>query len=302
MNYYYTDEFVLPLPPGHRFPMAKYRLLRQRVEQLGLVPPGRLLIPPPASDDDLRRAHTADYVARATAGTLTDAEQRRIGFPWSPEMIERSRRSAGATIAAGIDALSDRCAVNLAGGTHHAFADAGEGFCVFNDTAVAARTLQARGLIDRAVILDCDVHQGNGTAAILAGDERTTTMSIHAGHGFPLRRHPADIERPLPDGATDDDYLPVLAQAVAQALELARPDLAFYIAGADPFHGDRLGRLKLTKNGLASRDLCVLEACRRRGLPVAIVMGGGYALNVDDIVDIHATTLLIAQELFAPPA
>jgi acetoin utilization deacetylase AcuC-like enzyme len=293
---FYTDHFELPLPAGHRFPMAKYRRLRQRIVDSPWAGHCELLVPDPATDDQLCLAHTADYVRRVASGQLTDQEIRRIGFPWSPAMVERSRRSTGATIAAGRAALANGLAVNLAGGTHHACADAGEGFCVFNDVAVAARVLQHEAQIRRALVIDCDVHQGNGTAAIFAGDDSVFTFSIHGAKNFPLRKHPSDLDVALPDGTDDAAYLDALDAALDRTFADAAFDLVFYLAGADPFAGDRLGRMRLTKLGLQQRDRRVLARCQQLGLPVAIAMAGGYAHNIDDIVDIHAATIRTAIE------
>lgn len=276
--------------------MAKYALLRERVVAAGLAPPEGLRIPDAASDKALLRAHTPDYVARVQFGQLSPQEQRRIGFPWSPEMVERSRRSAGATIAACNVALERGVGVNLAGGTHHAFADYGSGYCIFNDAAVAARALQAEGLAQRLVILDCDVHQGDGTAAILAGDASIFTFSIHGAKNFPFRKQRSDLDIELPDGTGDDAYLDALEDGVQRALRASRGTLAIYLAGADPYFDDRLGRLALTKAGLAERDRLIFHYCRAAGLPVAVVMAGGYARNIVDTVDIHLQTVATALQ------
>jgi acetoin utilization deacetylase AcuC-like enzyme len=291
MKAYYSDHFILPLPEGHRFPMPKYALLRQRVVEAELFAPQELLIAPAATDEQLERVHTADYVRRVTDGLLTEKEIRRIGFPWSPEMVERSRRSVGATVEACRSALKDGFAANLAGGTHHAYADHGEGYCVFNDVAVAARAMQAEGRLRRVVVLDCDVHQGNGTAAIFAGDRSVFTFSIHGQKNFPFHKEISSLDIGLPDGAGDDVFLDALQAGVQQSLEQANADLVIYLAGADPFFDDRLGRLKLTKSGLEERDRLVFAACRESGIPVAITMAGGYSRNVEDTVDIHFHTL-----------
>lgn len=295
MRIFYTDRFVLPLPPGHRFPMEKYARLRERVGAAGLNGLDPLASPPAAPDEALLRAHDRDYLERVVSGRLSAAEQRRIGFPWTPQMVERSRRSSGATLEACRAALEDGVAVNLAGGTHHAFRDHGEGYCVFNDSAVAALSMQAEGLVRRVVVIDCDVHQGNGTAAILADDPSVFTFSIHGANNFPFRKETSDLDIELPDGTGDDDYLEALEQGVCRALSAAQPDLALYLAGADPFEGDRLGRLKITKDGLAARDRLVLSLCQSARIPVAITMAGGYARDVDDTVDIHFNTVSIAR-------
>ena len=297
MRLFPSDRYPLPLPEGHRFPVAKYAALRRRLS--GHAAAGARLEfvePHAATDDELLRVHERGYLGRVFAGTLSAAEIRRIGFPWSEALVERSLRSTGAAVDAAAAALNDGVAASLAGGTHHAGSDWGEGFCVFNDTAVAAREMQARGLVRRVVILDCDVHQGNGTAEIFARDESVFTMSIHGARNFPLRKHPGSLDVPLEDGTGDEAYLQALEPAVRESFERGRPELVFYIAGADPYEGDRLGRLKLTKQGLIERDRLVLGSARAAGLPVAIVCGGGYCDDVESIVDIHAATMLLAAD------
>lgn len=294
MKAFYSDTFVLPLPPEHRFPMAKYYLLRDRVLGESLVAPRDLIVAEPATETELLRAHDADYVAKVMQGTLTAKEQRRIGFPWSPELRRRSVRTVGATIGACRAALEDGVAVNLAGGTHHAYRDHGEGYCVFNDSAVAARAMQAEGRARRVVVIDCDVHQGNGTAAILAGDPTVFTFSIHGAKNFPFHKEKSDLDLELPDGTGDDLYLMMVEEGTRRAIAQSCADLAIYLAGADPFHKDRLGRMAVTMEGLAERDRIVLELCREAGLPVAIAMAGGYARDVDDIVAIHLQTVRTA--------
>ncbi|MEB3323457.1 MAG: histone deacetylase, partial [Synechococcaceae cyanobacterium] len=283
--------FVLPLPPGHRFPMAKYRRLRERLTQERVVPEGWMRVPDGVSDTDLQRAHLPAYVRAVAEGRLSAAEQRRIGFPWSPGMVERSRRSAGATLAACRAALAHGTGVNLAGGTHHAFAGRGEGYCVFNDAAVAVRVLQAEGAVGRVLVVDTDVHQGNGTAALFRGDDSVFTLDLYGERNFPFEKEPCDLGRPLPDGTGDARYLEVLDTALADAQSRSEPDLVVYVSGADPYEGDRLGRLALSKAGLAERDRVVFAACRRAGLPVAVTMAGGYAADIEDTVDIHVATV-----------
>jgi acetoin utilization deacetylase AcuC-like enzyme len=290
---YYADDFVLPLPPGHRFPMAKYARLRERVA--AELPGVRLRVPPAASDLELLRAHEAGYVAQVTTGTLPPADARRIGFPWSPQMIERSRRSVGATIAAARAALDEGVGVNLAGGTHHAHAGLGQGFCVFNDVAVAIRAMQAEGRGRRCAVVDCDVHQGDGTAAVFAGDDEVFTFSVHGAANYPFRKERSSLDIALPDGAGDADYLAAVAEGLAAALAHG-PELVFYVSGADPFEGDRLGRLRVTRRGLAERDRLVFAALRSAGVAVAVTMAGGYAADVDDTVAIHFTTVRIALD------
>ncbi|WP_374246280.1 histone deacetylase [Zoogloea sp.] len=300
MKLFYADHFVLPLPPGHRFPMEKYSRLRERLLASGHFAADDFRVPDAATDTELLRAHDAGYVQRVARGTLGHDEIRRIGFPWSAAMVERSRRSAGATLAACRAALAEGWAANLAGGTHHAFRDRGEGFCVFNDAAVAALAMRAEGRVARVAIVDCDVHQGNGTAAILANRADCFTFSIHGARNFPFDKETSDLDVELPDGTGDEPYLAALDDALAVVFR-HQPDLVIYLAGADPFEDDRLGRLKLSKAGLAARDARVLGECRRRSLPVAIAMAGGYARQIDDTVAIHAATIDTARRLFAAP-
>ncbi|MEY4635341.1 MAG: Acetoin utilization protein AcuC [Acidobacteriota bacterium] len=291
MRAFYSDHFVLPLPDGHKFPMAKYSRLRERILAEGIIAADRLHEAPAAEWDDLRLAHDAAYVDAVANGTVPPDIQRRIGFPWSPQMVERARRSVGATIAAAQAALDDGAAANLAGGTHHAFADRGEGFCVFNDVAVASRVLQRDHHARRIAIVDLDVHQGNGTAAIFAGDPSVFTFSMHGAQNFPFRKEVSDLDVPLADGTADNAYLDLLHTHLPSVLNSHQPDFVFYLAGADPYEGDRLGRLKLTIDGLRRRDEMVMSACRTAGLPLAISMSGGYAPDIDAIVTIHANTI-----------
>ena len=295
MRLFPCDRYRLPLPDGHRFPIDKYTLLRRRLEEHAVTgAPLEFIEPHAATDDELLRVHTRDYLGRVMAGTLSRDEVRRIGFPWSRELVERSLRSTGAAVDAAAAALEDGVAASLAGGTHHAGSDWGEGYCVFNDTAVAAREMQARGIVTRVLILDCDVHQGNGTAEIFADDPTVFTMSIHGARNFPLRKYPSSLDVGLEDGTGDDDYLRALQSALTESFARARADLVLYIAGADPYEGDRLGRLGLTKAGLLERDRMVLAAARDAATPVAIVCGGGYCQDLEAIVDIHSATMLLA--------
>jgi acetoin utilization deacetylase AcuC-like enzyme len=296
MRAFYCDHFVLPLPPEHRFPMAKYRLLRERVIAEGIVSPEDLCEPPAASWDDLRLVHTAAYVEGVASGTLPPDIQRAIGFPWSLAMVERSRRSVGGTIAAARAAMIEGTAANLAGGTHHAFADRGAGYCIFNDIAVASRVLLQERRVSRVLVIDLDVHQGDGTAAIFATEPAVFTFSMHGASNFPFRKQLSDLDVALPDGTGDDEYLTRLERHLRPLVEGHQPDIVFYLAGADPYHGDRLGKLRLTIEGLRARDAFVFDTCRSAGLPVAVVMGGGYAHDVDAIVRIHANTIAEARD------
>ncbi len=298
MQLFYTDVFVLPLPPGHRFPMEKYARLRQTLLDCGDFSAADFQLPHAASDEELGRAHDAGYIHRISTGDIDEKMQKAIGFPWSAAMVERSRRSAGATIDACRAACSDGIAANLAGGTHHAFFDRGEGFCVFNDAAVAARAMQAEGRAGRILIVDCDVHQGNGTAAILAGDDSAFTFSIHGARNYPFTKESSDLDIELPDRCGDDAYLLHLDHGLDTAFDLSRPELVIYLAGADPYADDRLGRLALSMAGLNERDRRVFARCRDANVPVAVTMAGGYARRIDDTVAIHAATIRLARRMW----
>jgi acetoin utilization deacetylase AcuC-like enzyme len=296
MKVFYSDHLLVPLPTGHRFPMPKYARLHQCVIEARL-PGVELTVSTPASDEQLLRVHDTEYLRRFLCGELSEREMRRIGFPWSPELVDRSRYAVGGTVDACRAALSDGLAINLAGGTHHAYPEHGEGYCLLNDVAVATRAMQAERRALRVVILDCDVHQGNGTARIFANDPTVFTFSVHGAKNFPFHKEQSDLDIALPDGSGDEAFLEAVRFGVNRAVELAEADLAIYIAGADPFVGDRLGRLAMTKAGLAERDRWVLEYCSQHGLPVAIVMGGGYARQVEDVIEIHLQTVRVAARL-----
>ena len=289
-----SAKYTFPLPEGHRFPVAKYAMLRERVVSEGIVAADHVLDPAAATDDDLLLVHTAEYVHRFNEGLLDAAEIRRLGFPWSPELVERSRRAVGGTLAASRHALLHGVAMNLAGGTHHAFADHGEGFCVYNDVAIAIRSLQRDGLARRAAVVDLDVHQGNGTHAILGADPGVYTFSMHGGKNYPFHKVPGTLDVELADGTGDDVYLDALTTTLPRVLAEASPDIVFYIAGADPHEGDALGRLSLTFDGLIARDRYVLSQCREVGIPVAIVIGGGYGRRIEDTVQVHVNTVRVA--------
>ena len=305
MRAYTSDRHRLPLPPGHRFPAGKYGLLRERLEgHDGL----ELVEAPAATDGELALAHTPGYVSAVVEGHLGPQQMREIGFPWSPGMVQRSRHSVGATIAAARAALDDGVAATLAGGTHHASADKGAGYCVFNDTAVAARLMQAewhrrrspgeRRLL-RVAVIDLDVHQGNGTASIFRDDETVFTLSMHAAGNFPFRKEPGDLDVALPDGTGDAEYLEALDDALDELWRrhgTQPPGLIFFLAGADPHEHDRLGRLKLSAAGLAERDRRVLAAARARRIPVALAMAGGYGRDIADTVRIQVATIEAAVD------
>ncbi|MGE3958279.1 MAG: histone deacetylase [Vicinamibacterales bacterium] len=272
--------------------MTKYRMLREALITHQVIEESDLAVPEPADWDDLRLVHAEGYVHAVASGMLSADAQRRIGFPWSPQMVERSRRSVGATIAAARTALSGtKVAANLAGGTHHAFSDHGSGYCIFNDVAVAARVLMRDGLVERATVVDLDVHQGDGTAAIFRDDPGVFTMSLHGATNFPFRKEVSSLDVTFADGAGDDEYLPALAMHLPDVLDATSPDIVFYLAGADPYEGDRLGKLALTIEGLRERDRFVFSQCRERSIPVAVVMSGGYCPDIDAIVTIHVNTI-----------
>ena len=281
----------MPLPAGHRFPIAKYPAIREGIIARGLLPPGALHEPDRCPRTALALVHTPAYLDAVLDGTLTPAEVRRLGFPWSPELRERSLRTAQGTVEAARDALEHGLGINLAGGTHHAFAERGEGFCVFNDTAIAIRVLQQEGRITRAAVVDLDVHQGNGTASIFRDDPDVFTFSMHGEKNYPFHRERSTLDVELPDGCADDEYLRRLDRYLDAVLEEADPELVVYLAGADPYRHDRFGRLGLELSGLRARDRAVFQACRRRGLPVVLTLAGGYARLLGDIVDIHCATV-----------
>ncbi|HKY24479.1 MAG TPA: histone deacetylase [Gaiella sp.] len=290
MRAFAHDVFTYPLPEGHRFPLPKYRMVREAAATL----PGLEVHETDAADwDELRRAHSDDWVERVRRGRLERREELALGLPWSPELVERARRATGATIQAGRAALEDGVAANLGGGTHHAFADVGRGFCVFNDVVTALRVLRSEGVIGRVLVVDVDVHQGDGTHALLAGDASSFTLSVNGFRNYPFRRVPGDIDVDLPDGTGDERYLAELEAALAIALGRACPELCFVLAGADPFEGDRLGRLALTKPGLVARDTLVRDMLETAGVPICVTLAGGYAEDIRDTVEINVNTLRV---------
>ena len=304
MRVHYADQFVLPLPPGHRFPMEKYRLLRDRLA--AERPEVRLVQALRATDGELALAHSPAYIAAIADGSVDPKILREIGFPWSPAMAERARRSVGATIAACRAAFEEGVAANIAGGTHHAYADKGGGFCVFNDAAVAARLMQAERARAgrqapplRVAVIDLDVHQGNGTASIFRHDPSVFTLSLHGQKNFPFRKEPSDLDIDLPDGCRDDAYLEALERALDELERRFEPGLVIYLAGADPHEGDRLGRLKLSWDGLEARDRRVFDWAWQRRVPVAFAMAGGYGHRLEDTVQVQSNTFRVAAESWA---
>jgi len=298
MKVFYADTVPLSLPAGHRFPAPKYPQLRQRVFDSGLFSPDDLVEAQPATKEQLLLVHTPEYVDKVFTGGLSEREQRRIGLPWSPELLDRSRRAVGGAIAACRCALEEGSGVYLGGGTHHAYPDHGEGYCVFNDVAVAVRVLQKEQKGIKIVIADCDVHQGNGTAFIFSGDPDVFAFSVHGEKNFPFHKEKSSLDIALPDGSGDDVFLQAVDHGLREIIPQSSADLVIYIAGADPYSGDRLGRLGMSKEGLKQRDELVFERCRDARLPVAVVMGGGYAKNIEDVVDIHMQTVSLASRYF----
>jgi acetoin utilization deacetylase AcuC-like enzyme len=291
---FYTDHFVLPLPSGHRFPMEKYSKLRNLVGAVGGI---ELVEAPAASDTQILYAHDPQYLIKIIQGNLDPKEQREIGFPWSEKMVERSRRSAGATVAACKTAMSEGVAVNLAGGTHHAYRDMGSGFCVFNDSAIAARALQKEVSSKlKIAIIDLDVHQGNGTASILQQDSSIFTLSMHGENNFPFKKEVSDLDFGLADECEDQTYLKALENCLDELDTRFRPDSLIFLAGADPHEGDRLGRLNISGEGMRLRDEAVLQYALDRNLPIALSMAGGYGKEIDSTVQIHFQTIKTALQ------
>ena len=296
MRAWSSADFTIALPEGHRFPITKYAAVREGVVARGLLPRASILVPERVERWALGLVHSARYIDAVLDGTLSAAEQRRLGFPWGPGLPERSLRTVQATVEAARDALAGGVGMALAGGTHHAFPDHGEGFCVFNDVAVAIRLLEREGRVRRTAVVDLDVHQGNGTARIFDEEPDVFTFSMHGARNFPFRKERSRLDVELDDGTGDEAYLALLDRHLDAVLDAARPDLVCYLAGADPYVGDRFGRLGMSIDGLRERDRRVFAACRRRGVPVVLTLAGGYAREIEDIVTIHANTV---EELVA---
>jgi acetoin utilization deacetylase AcuC-like enzyme len=301
VRFVYSDRYDLNLGE-HVFPARKYRLLRDRLLQTGFAAPDDFVEPEPATDDDMRLVHDADWVAKLRGGALSVEEILRLEIPYSREMVQAFWMCAGGTILAARMALESGVGFNIGGGFHHAFPDHGEGFCAINDIAVAIRRLQKDGAIRRAMVVDCDVHDGNGTAAIFAHDDSVFTLSIHQWNNYPSEKPPSNLDIHLPDGTGDEEYLDRLGNGYRASLTMFQPELLLYVAGADPFHEDQLGGLALTFEGLTARDRLIIGTARAQNLPVAIVLAGGYARNTDDTVTIHANTAAVAREFAAAPA
>jgi acetoin utilization deacetylase AcuC-like enzyme len=298
VRFWSHDRHVFPLPEGHRFPLSKYRLLREAVEREGL---GEVRHAGPAPWSQLEAVHDPAYLRSLRAGTLDRRAQLALGLPWSPELVERARRSVQGTIEAAGDALAHGIGMNLGGGTHHAGRDQARGYCLFNDVAVAVAALRGSRRLGRVLVVDCDVHQGDGTAELFAGDPATFTLSLHGGANYPFRRAISDLDVDLHSGAGDEEYLDALRGALDRAIPPARPALVVYLAGADPWEGDRLGRLALTKAGLAARDGLVLDAAWDAGAAVCVCLAGGYAPDVRDTVEINLATARLVAARMRPP-
>jgi acetoin utilization deacetylase AcuC-like enzyme len=297
MRVFYTSKYYADIGDAHIFPIRKFELVRDQLFREGTLQPNELVEPTPADINDLLLVHSVDYVTRLCNGTLTEKEIRRMGLPWSESLVRRSFYAVGGTIAAALHSLAEGYCSNLAGGTHHAYPDHGAGFCVLNDVAVAIRTLRSRGLIRRAAIIDCDVHQGDGTAVIFAQDDDTFTFSMHGANNYPLFKTKSRLDVELPDRTTDRSYLQVLAENLPTVFQ-HDPEIVFYLAGADPYEDDKLGKLSLTIDGLKERDAMVLRECYEHEVPVTTVMSGGYAKEIEDTVEIHCNTIRTVKEVF----
>jgi acetoin utilization deacetylase AcuC-like enzyme len=297
MRVFYTPRYYADIGEGHVFPIRKFELVRDRLLAEGTLAPAEIVEPREASVADVLLVHTEDYVTRLRAGALTQRELRRLGLPWSKALVRRSFLAVSGTIGAARSALEDGVGANLAGGTHHAFPDHGEGFCVLNDVAIAIRVLRRDHLVRRAGVVDLDVHQGNGTASIFSEDRDVYTFSMHGAKNYPLFKQSSSLDVELPDGTADAEYLDALARHLPRVFEHA-PEVVFYLGGADPFEGDKLGRLALTMKGLRVRDELVLGECKARGVPVVTVMSGGYGEDIKDTVEIHCNTIRAAKTVF----
>jgi acetoin utilization deacetylase AcuC-like enzyme len=297
MQVFYTPRYYADIGPGHVFPIRKFELVRDKLLAEGTVEPAEIVEPGPAPLEDVLLVHTTDYVSRLCSGNLSPKEIRRLGLPWSASLVQRSFYAVGGTLAATRASLAAGYSSNLAGGTHHSFPERGEGFCVLNDVAIAIRAMRERKLFQRAAIVDCDVHQGNGTATIFAGDMDTFTFSIHGANNYPLFKAESTLDVELADGTSDTEYLETLAKHLPSVFA-AEPEIVFYLAGADPYRGDKLGRLAVSIDGLRERDAYVLRECYEREVPIVTVMSGGYGKDINDTVEIHCNTIRMVKEIF----
>jgi acetoin utilization deacetylase AcuC-like enzyme len=294
---FYSPYYYAEIGEGHVFPIKKFELVRDRLLAEGTLQKEEIAEPQPAAVEDVLLVHAEDYVTRLISGELSAKEIRRLGLPWSKSLVRRSFLACSGTVNAARHALSNQVSSNLAGGTHHAFPDRGEGFCVLNDVAVAIRVLQKEKLAAKFLIVDCDVHQGNGTAFIFQNDKDVFTFSMHGAKNYPLHKEQSTLDLELPDGTGDREFLETLHEALPRIF-LHNPDIVFYLGGADPFEKDKLGRLKLTKEGLRERDETILEFAREREVPIVTTMSGGYALDINDTVEIHCNTIRAVKKVF----
>ena len=299
MQVFYTPRYYADIGSGHVFPIRKFQLVRDKLLAEGTIEPAEIIEPAPASLQDVLLVHTTDYVSRLCGGSLTPKEIRRLGLPWSESLVQRSFYAVGGTLSATRASLAAGYSSNLAGGTHHSFSDRGEGFCVLNDVAIAIRAMRMRKLFQRAAIVDCDVHQGNGTATIFAGDDDTFTFSIHGANNYPLFKARSTLDVELADGTSDAEYMDTLAKYLPSVFA-ADPEIVFYLAGADPYKEDKLGRLAVSIDGLRERDAYVLRECCEREVPIVTVMSGGYGKDINDTIEIHCNTIRTVKEIFEP--
>ncbi|QOJ29146.1 MAG: histone deacetylase [Ignavibacteriales bacterium] len=297
MKIFYSDHYTIPLPEGHRFPMEKYRLLREGLVEAGVLQLSELHQTRIASEDEVASVHSPAYIKSVSNGTLTPMQIRKIGFPWSPELAVRSFATVGGAISAAFEALKTGISGNLAGGTHHAFRESGEGFCVFNDQAVAAQLILSQKLVKKVLIVDLDVHQGNGTSDIFSDSEDVFVFSMHGEKNYPFKKVNSHLDIPLIDNMEDDEYLGILGKHLPSLFD-QNPDIVLYQAGVDPLREDRLGRLDLSFAGLKERDRMVLSECKKRGIPVSLAMGGGYAVPISLTVEAHINTYRVVKELY----
>jgi acetoin utilization deacetylase AcuC-like enzyme len=295
---YYCDHYEVPLPPEHRFPMSKYARLRRALVEQGVLRPEELFASFPAPLPEIARVHAASYVSGVLSGTLEEKLQRRIGLPWSPALVQRSLASVQGTLSAARDALREGIAGNLAGGTHHAFSEEGSGYCVFNDHAVTLASLLEAGRVRRALIVDVDVHQGDGTAALFAHDPRVFTLSLHGEKNFPFRKQASSLDVGLPDQAGDEVYLEALSTALGVAFARADPEIVLVQGGVDVLREDRLGRLSLSQSGVMARDRLILSRTHQDSIPVVLTLGGGYAEPIEATIEAHVNTYRVARALY----
>jgi acetoin utilization deacetylase AcuC-like enzyme len=298
INIAFSDRYLYSLPEGHRFPIAKYSLVKEQLLHRGIITPEQLYDPGLCAPELILGVHTRDYWKKLSELSLTPKELRMIGLPLTELSVQRARNSVAGTVASTVRALGQGLGINIGGGTHHAFADHGEGFCILNDIAIAAQHLLDAYKLKQVLVIDLDVHQGNGTAAIFAKEPRVYTFSIHGKDNYPLRKELSDRDVALPSGTGDEAYLQILEQQLVELFEMLKPEFIFYQAGVDVLVSDKLGKLGLSKIGCRLRDEQVLQACRQQGVPVAISMGGGYSVRLSDVVDAHCHTIESALHIF----